>query len=117
MRRPPDLASLRAAVWAARALRYVRRELRDRPLREVRVPAPPALPEHAARGVFAALRRVEPSCLERSLVLQRWMASHGDPREVVVGVSAPGAFRAHAWLAGEHPPEGAGFAELMRLAP
>jgi hypothetical protein len=117
MRRPPDLVTLRAAVWASRALRRVRRDLQQQPLRAVRVPAPPTLPEHAARGVFVALRRVDPSCLERSLVLQRWMASQGDPREVVVGVSAPGAFRAHAWLAGEQPPAGAGFAELMRLAP
>jgi hypothetical protein len=117
MRRPPDLASLRAALWATRELRRVRRDLVSLPLDAVQVPEPPALPDRAARGVFAALRRVEPSCLERSLVLQRWMASHGDPRDVVVGVSAPGAFRAHAWLAGEQPPAGAGFAELMRLAP
>jgi hypothetical protein len=117
MRRPPDPATLRGAVWAARSLRRVRRDLRAQPLRKVHVPPPPALPEHAARGVFAALRRVDPSCLERSLVLQRWMSSQGDPRDVVVGISAPGAFRAHAWLAGETPPPGAGFAELMRLAP
>jgi hypothetical protein len=117
MRRPPDLATVRAAVWAWRAVRRVRRDLRAHSLRDVRVGAPPALPEGAARGVFIVLRRLEPSCLERSLVLQRWMATHGDAREIVVGVSAPGAFRAHAWLAGERPPEGAGFAELMRLAP
>jgi hypothetical protein len=117
MKRPPDIAELRAAAWAARSVRRVRRELRERPLRDVHVGSPPALPERAGRGVAVVLRRLEPSCLERSLVLQRWMASQGDPREVIVGVAAPGAFRAHAWLDGETPPERAGFAELTRLAP
>jgi Transglutaminase-like superfamily len=117
MRRLPDVASLRAAAWTARALRRVRRDLRALPLREVRVLAPPALPERAARGVFAVLKRVDPSCLERSLVLQRWMAGQGDLRDVIVGISSPDAFRAHAWLAGESPPAAAGFAELTRLAP
>jgi hypothetical protein len=61
------------------------------------------------------LRRLEPSCLERALVLQRWLAARGDPREVVIGVTAPDAhFEAHAWLDGESPRE---FREIARVAP
>jgi hypothetical protein len=67
--------------------------------------------------VFAVLRSVDPTCLQRSLVLQRWMASQGDSRAVIVGVVGPRNFKAHAWLDGETPPPAAGFAELTRIAP
>jgi hypothetical protein len=61
------------------------------------------------------LRRLEPSCLGRALVLQRWLASQGALREVVIGVTAPGAdFRAHAWLDGESAPD---FQEITRATP
>ena len=33
--------------------------------------------------MHAVLRRREPSCLERSLVLQRWLAAHGERRGVL----------------------------------
>jgi Transglutaminase-like superfamily len=106
----------RCAWWAALAVRRVRRQLRVRPVYEVRLSQPPAAPERRGeRGVRAVLRRLEPSCLERALVLQRWLASRGDPREVVIGVTAPTAdFRAHAWLEGESPYE---FQEIARVAP
>jgi hypothetical protein len=58
------------------------------------------------------LRRLEPSCLERALVLQRWLAAHGEPRVVVIGVTAAQDFRAHAWLDGEPAP---GFHEIARV--
>jgi len=64
--------------------------------------------------VLAVLKRLDPSCLERSLVLQRWLAAHGDYREIVIGVTGADAFRAHAWLDGE---EGPGFHEIARVAP
>ena len=112
-----DPQILRAAVWSLRALRSVRRQLGSRPLPAVRVPDPPALPERAGRGVHAVLRRQDPSCLERSLVLQRWLATQGIQRAVVVGVSAPGDFHAHAWLEGEPLPVGPAFHEIARLAP
>ena len=35
-------------------------------------------------------RRQRPSCLERSLVLQRWLASQGTSRDLVIGVTGPG---------------------------
>jgi hypothetical protein len=116
MRRPPDGPTLRAAWWTWRSLRTTRRRLRSTPYTLVGVAAPPVLPASAGRGVHAILRRTEPTCLERSLVLQRWRASHGDQRDVVIGVTAPGAgFAAHAWLDDEAP--GAAYRELTRLRP
>jgi hypothetical protein len=78
---------------------------------------PPPLPGQAVRGVRAALNRRGHRCVERALVLQAWYAAHGDPRDVVVGVTAPGAdFSAHAWLDGDEPCAGERFAELTRRA-
>jgi hypothetical protein len=113
MRRPPGIRTLRAAWWTDRALRRARAVLRDGELRAVKLPAPPRGGE---RGVYAVLRRREPSCLERSLVLQRWLTAHGDPRDVVIGTTGTAGFAAHAWLDGEE----AGvdrFTEITRLPP
>jgi hypothetical protein len=110
-----DPAALRGAWWALRAVRRARRELRARPVAAVRLPAPPGIPAGGDRGVQAVLRRLEPSCLERALVLQRWLAARGERRAVVIGVTATDpVFRAHAWLDGEIAP---GFEEIMRVAP
>jgi Transglutaminase-like superfamily len=115
MRRPPDIPTLRAAWWTDRALRRARAGLRDGALREVTLPAPPQLPASAERGLHAVLRRREHSCLERSLVLQRWLAAHDDPRDVVIGTTGPAGFQAHAWLDGDD--DGARYVELSRLPP
>jgi hypothetical protein len=116
VRRPPDVATLRAAWWTWRSLRGTRRRLRRAAYDTVTVTAPPALPDGAIRGVHAVLRRTDPTCLERSLVLQRWLASHGVAQQVVIGVSAPDAsFAAHAWLDGEAPVPP--YRELTRLGP
>lgn len=72
------------------------------------------------RGVAAVLHRRRARCLERSLVLQTWLAAHGDPRDLIVGVTRPGEdFSAHAWLEGEDPCHGtlAGFHEITRRPP
>ena len=112
-----DLAALRAAVWAERALRQTRRELRRERLSEIELAAPPGVPPGAIRGVHGLLRRRAHTCLEEALVLQRWLAAHGTYRDVVIGVTAPGdVFGAHAWLDGE-PNADSGFAELTRLKP
>jgi hypothetical protein len=113
-----DIPTARAALWTARALRGTRRALRRRGIAGIRVPAPPALPAPARRGVFGVLRRTDATCLERALILQRWEASQGAPADVVIGVtgrSAETGFRAHAWL--ETLPEGvpADFREIQRL--
>jgi hypothetical protein len=115
MRRPPDIATLRAAWWTARALRRARTDLRDGALREVALPAPPRVPADAEHGVRAVLRLPGHSCLERSLVRQRWLAAHDDPRDVVIGTTGPADFQAHAWLDGDD--DGARFVELSRLPP
>jgi Transglutaminase-like superfamily len=81
----------------------------------VRLPPPPPLPAVATRGVEGVLRRASATCLERSLVRQRWLAAHGRRVDVVIGVTAPArGFAAHAWLDGD---EADGFAELTRVAP
>lgn len=117
-RRSP--ANLRAALWALRAHARARRGVaRDGIERPPLLPAPPVLPSAAVRGVLAVLHRRRASCLERSIVLQRWFASQGRPLELVIGVDASGeTFGAHAWLEGENPPHGqdeGDYQEIHRL--
>ncbi|MDA0179869.1 lasso peptide biosynthesis B2 protein [Solirubrobacter phytolaccae] len=119
MRRRPEIADARAAWWTWRAVRDVRAQLRAGAVRDVRVPAPPAVPERAGRAVRLILRRESPSCFERSLVLQRWLAAQGQPVDLIVGTEggARGNFTAHAWLDGESQPDGHRYVEMLRLAP
>jgi hypothetical protein len=113
MGRRVDLPTLRAAWWTVRALRQTRRNLRRRSFQEVTVMPPPRLAASAGRGVNAVLRRQDPTCLERALVLQSWLAAHGEPTDVVIGVTGmEGGFSAHAWLDGESPGV---FQELTRV--
>jgi hypothetical protein len=88
-------------------------------MRDVEVPVPPPVRPSAARAVRRVLAREAPSCLERALVLQRWLLAHGEPRDVVVGTrgSVTGTFEAHAWLEGEALPAGPGYVEMTRLRP
>ena len=111
-----DLATLRAAVWALRAMRRTRRSLAREGLDGTYVMPPPRLPASARRGVLAVVRRRPNTCLERALVLQRWEASHGSSADVVIGVKgARDGFLAHAWLETmPDAPEDA-FSELLRL--
>jgi hypothetical protein len=79
---------------------------------------PPRLAGDDPRIVLAVLRRVGASCLERSLVLQYWYASHGICRSLVIGVTAPSSgFRAHAWLEGDCDPVQGTMVEILRRAP
>ena len=118
MRTLPDLATLRAAWWADKALRTARRALARGEVRDIQVPVPPRLPVSAVRGVDAVLRRRTPTCLEVALIRQRWLAAHGEPRAIAIGVTAPsGGFAAHAWLVGEDEPAVSVFQELTRLEP
>lgn len=114
MREKVDPANLRAAWWTLRALCITRRRLREGSIEHIVLPAPPQLPADAIRGVAGVLRRVDHSCLERSLVLQRWHAAHGREVDIVIGVTAPSSgFAAHAWLDGDA--DAAAFDELLRL--
>jgi transglutaminase superfamily protein len=116
MVRSIDLPMLRAALWTLRALRATRIELRRGRIDGIRIPSPPPLPKSATRGVNAVLRRRPNSCLERSLILQRWVGASGNAPDVIVGVSGPsGAFRAHAWLEGELDGTDQPFHELLRI--
>ena len=99
--RRTELPVLRAALWTLRAYWEVRRDLANTGVETV-VRPPPALPRRAGRGVYGVLRRQPATCLERCLVLQRWLASQGELHDIVIGVAAgDGDFRAHAWLAFE----------------
>ena len=63
-----DVPSLRAALWAVRALRRAERDLRRHGLEGARVIPPPTLPASARRGVLAIVRRRPSTCLEKALV-------------------------------------------------
>lgn len=111
-------ATLRAAGWSLLSLRRARRLLKAEGLR-ARIPPPPRLPARSTRGVRAVLRRANPTCLERAIVLQTWLAAHGTAVDVVVGVSSKnGKVAAHAWIdEGFVPVHAAGFSELARIPP
>ncbi|HEY8726362.1 MAG TPA: lasso peptide biosynthesis B2 protein [Gaiellaceae bacterium] len=111
-----DVPTLRAALWTLRALRATRRQLRRGQINGIQIPAPPRLPEPAVRGVRAVLRRRPNTCLESSLILQRWAGTFGNAPDVIVGVTGRrGSFRAHAWLDGESGGVEQPFQELLRL--
>src|SRR5262249_35821481 len=113
-----NLANLRAAWWAQGALRAARRALASGELTGIVGPAPPPLPARAGRGVEALLRRRPHSCLEAALVRQSWLAAHGDPREVAIGITAPSqGFAAHAWVVDLDDPTDGTFREITRLRP
>ena len=118
VRRLLDIANLRAAWWALGALLSARNALSRGELKTVRLESPPSLPASAGWGVEALLRRKRHSCLEGALVRQRWLAAHGQPRDVVIGVTSPSnGFIAHAWLADERDPVIDEFQELTRFVP
>jgi hypothetical protein len=110
-----DVATLRAAWWTWSAARSAARQLgRRKGIDEVRLPEVPALPDSAGRGVAAVFRRRRHSCIVEALVWQTWHQAHGSPRDLIVGVTAPGdEFQAHAWLDGDPAPE-LRFHELLR---
>lgn len=110
--------TLRAAGWALRALRRLRRELPTAGL-EVRVMAPPAAPRASVRGVELMLRLGRATCLERSLVVQRWLLARRCPHDVLVGVAGGAdALDAHAWIDRyDRAAEGSGYEVLTRVGP
>lgn len=107
------LATLRTAAWTLRALRRTRAAL-ARTGRPAALPVAPMAPT-AYPVVLLILACGRAKCLSRSAVRQAWLTAQGDPRDLVIGVTAPSnGFRAHAWLDGDR--DGAGFAELSRSA-
>jgi Transglutaminase-like superfamily len=65
----------------------------------------------------AAMSRVRATCLEAAVVRQRWLAAHGDVRDIVIGVSPTGLRDqpAHAWVDGTDSPAAAIYLELHRF--
>lgn len=114
--RRPTLVDVRVTWWAHRALRRVRRDLPRRGL-EASAEPPSALSLTSTSRVEGVLRVERATCLERSLVLQRWLRSHDHEHAVVIGVVAPGEdFAAHAWLQGYDPGhEGEDFVWLTQV--
>jgi hypothetical protein len=109
----------RAAWWAWWAVRRIRRRLRAEGI-NARVPAPPRLRWGTRAGVNVVLARLSPTCLERSLVLQRWLLAHGAAFDVVVGVrrDEEGVVFAHAWIDElDRPAEYAAYTVIHRLKP
>lgn len=113
--RPSVLAG---ASWATYAALVVRWRLKRVGLKAC-VPKPPRLSRRAGRGVAGALRRLEPTCLERALVQQAWLASHGVLKEVVIGIPPDGMHKdpAHAWVDGIDSLSPTRYLELHRLPP
>lgn len=108
------LAAARGAVWAWRACAAAHRQLQAVPLDGLALPPVPELPRAAGLGVHAVVRRTRWSCLERAVVRQRWLASQGAARDLVIGVSAGPPFAAHAWLEGDPAASSDGYEELSR---
>jgi len=107
---------LMGALWASFAALVVRRELKRKGMR-AHVPRPPRLGDQAGKGVAGALSRLSPTCLERALVLQTWLAAHGTMRDVVIGLPKDGmkSHPAHAWVDGTERLSSATYIELHRL--
>jgi hypothetical protein len=110
------LRKIHGAVWAVRALLQARRQLRDGNFMNVRISAPPGQVGDLDAGVYAVLRRLPSTCLERSIVLQRLLSSRDRAADVVIGVArSNGKYHAHAWLEGEPVGDNLVFHELVRL--
>jgi Uncharacterised nucleotidyltransferase/Transglutaminase-like superfamily len=114
-RRRHDRHSLRAAVWTLRALRDARRAIDEAGLADGDLPPVPALPPRAGSGVDAVLRRTRATCMVKASVRQAWLAAQGDPRDLVIGVTAPAdGFQAHAWLDGDPESTSGEYSEIAR---
>jgi hypothetical protein len=63
------------------------------------------------------MTRLRATCLESALVRQRWLAAHGERRDIVIGILATGLRDqpAHAWLDGTDPWAATSYIELHRF--
>jgi hypothetical protein len=115
-RRALTLGRWRAALWTLTALRTGRRQLRQRPIREIRLPPPPPAVLAHQRTTTITLRLARATCLQAALVRQTVHAAANDPRELIIAVNGSSKhFQAHAWLQGDpHPRD---FVELIRYPP
>ena len=80
-----------------------------------RLPDPPYASPWLTRLVAARLAMQHATCLERSLMMQRWLMAIGRPHDVLIGVRSPRETTiAHAWLDHE---SSRGHHILLRLPP
>lgn len=108
------LEILESCLWSWKVCGRARRELRSLGGVRATIPLPPRVPRQAVRGVRWGLRARRATCLERSLVLQRWHLEHGEARDVVIGVKrARHQVLAHAWLEGD--PRASEYVEMTRV--
>lgn len=107
-------AKIRALAWALQAARLAQRQLADGGLDGLALPPPPDLPYVAKSGVEVGLQLSSRNCLVRSAVRQAWYAAHGRNVDLVIGVTRPSDFKAHAWLASDPPAQSAGYEEIAR---
>ena len=109
------LSYLTTAAWAVvqviRARRALRRGLPEPGL----IHPPPRLSGDDPRPMLALLHRTGATCLVRSLVHQAWDVAHGTERDVIIGVTRPADFQAHAWLDGQPGEPTERFTELVRI--
>jgi Transglutaminase-like superfamily len=105
------------AAWALLAVMVARRRLRKCGIRAKTIRAP-RLSSSAIRGVSGILHRLSPTCLERALVAQSWMAARGEYRDVVIGIPRGGltGARAHAWVDGSPSVVTTDYVEIHRLS-
>ncbi len=115
--RAADVHASLACSWAHMVLPLVRTRLADHPITEgVQIVAPPTVRGQARAAVAAALEARHATCIERSLILQRFDAASGRQRALIIGVTSPAAgFEAHAWLEGDAHPD-RGLREVIRVA-
>ncbi len=115
--RAPTPDDLRAGVWTLRCLARCRR-LDEHDVRTVPFPSSARIAGRGGRAVARLLRDREDKCLSNALIAQAWRADHGDPVDVVIGVTAPSSgFTAHAWLADAPAAASAGHQEIHRISP
>ncbi|MGI9326268.1 MAG: lasso peptide biosynthesis B2 protein [Pseudomonadales bacterium] len=109
------ILSIRAYSWARSELETVKKSLPDSGV-TTRAQPPEGIAPRGQRGVDWALRREKPTCLERALVLQAWLAAAGPAPDVIIGVRAgEAATEAHAWVDGSDPWYDPSYEEITRL--
>lgn len=107
--RPPALS------WVDQSLRQLRPGLRSEGLTAYRVLTDPPNPVPWLTPLLKVrLVMLGATCLERSLILQRWMLSIGRSHDVLIGAKSPQETTvAHAWL--DHEDSG-GHVVLTRVS-
>jgi hypothetical protein len=103
-------------TWLDASIVEVRTSLRTEGIEaQARLLDPPYATPWLTRLVAARLTMLRATCLERSLIMQRWLMAIGRPHDVLIGVKAPRETTiAHAWLDHE---DSRGHHVLMRVPP